>query len=54
MDEFIKAFNENCEKDRQLMSTMMSNLSQDFTSAIDKLVSAHQLQVEILRASDEE
>ena len=48
MVKFVRIYNENCEKDRQLMREMMSTLSRDFQAGVDRLVASNQLQVEIV------
>ena len=54
MDEFVRIYNENCEKDRQLMREMMSTLSRDFQAGVDRLVALNRLQVEIMEQEQEQ
>ena len=48
MDEFVRKYNENCEKDTQLMREMMSTLPMDFQAGVVWLVASNQLQLEIV------
>ena len=46
MVKFVRIYNENCEKDRQLMREMMSTLSRDFQAGVDRRVASNRLRVD--------